>query len=128
MIGYSIDGEFRSQEEALDCIYYESYVAHFKEHPSDLAELVATAKVLKNPHAIGTGGVDLQVPAISRYLKEHNLELEGCEAVDIGSFNNKRSHKLSIRLSPLHIKVVGNPKMTLEKFWQEKKCLAVWET
>ena len=37
------------------------------------------------------------------------------------------SHPISIRLSPLHIHVVGDPKMKLEQFWQEKKCLAVWE-
>jgi hypothetical protein len=47
---------------------------------------------------------------------------------DIGSRNGEASHALSIRLSPLHIKVAGNSKMTLEQFWQEKKCLAVWES
>ena len=29
--------------------------------------------------------------------------------------------------SPLHIHVIGDPKITLGQFWQEKKCLAVWE-
>lgn len=48
------------------------------------------------------------------------------EVVDIGSWKGNVSHALSIRLSPLHIQVTGNPKMTLEQFWQEKKCLAVW--
>ncbi len=127
MIGYVIDGEFVFQEDAIDCIYYQSYVAHFEKHPKDLEELLQTAKLLRNPHALASGGVDLQVPAITRYLKENNLELQGMEVVDIGSWNNDASHKISIRLSPLHIKVVGNPKMTLEQFWQEKKCLAVWE-
>lgn len=126
MIGYVIDGEFISQEEALDTIYYQSYVEHFKTKPKDLEELIATAKVLRNPHALATGGVDLQVPAIKQYLKEHELELQGKEVVDIGSWKNNHSHKISIRLSPLQIKVIGNPKMTLEKFWQEKKCLAVF--
>jgi hypothetical protein len=39
----------------------------------------------------------------------------------------RASHPLSVRLSPLHVRVTGNPKMTVEQFWQEKKCLAVWE-
>ena len=51
----------------------------------------------------------------------------GTEVVDIGSWKGQASHPISIRLSPLHIQVVGDPKMTLEQFWQERKCLAVWE-
>jgi hypothetical protein len=47
--------------------------------------------------------------------------------VDIGSWKGQVSHAPSIRLCPLHIGVTGNPKMTLEQFWQERKCLAVWE-
>ena len=125
-IGYVVNKEFISQEEALDSIYFESYKAHFENNPSDLEELIQTAKVLKNPHSKITGGVDLQVPAIMRYLASNNLTLLGKEVVDIGSYGN-RSHKISVRLSPLTIKVVGDKKMTLEKFWQKKKCLAVWE-
>lgn len=125
MIGYVMDGEFISQEDALESVYYESYAEHFQEHPDDLKELIETAKTLKNPHSELTGGVDLQVPAIMQYLDQNNLELQGKDVVDIGSFGT-RSHKISVRLSPLTIKVIGNPKMTLEKFWQEKKCLAVW--
>ncbi len=126
LIGYVLDGEFVAQEEALDSIYYQSYVAHFEKHPNDLQELLTLAKTLRNPHALATGGTDLQVPAIVRYLKEQNLSLQGTEVLDIGSWQNERSHPLSIRLSPLQIKVVGNDKMTLEQFWQEKKCLAIW--
>ncbi len=126
MIGYVIDGEFISQEEALETIYYKSYELHFEKHPEDLKELITIAKKLENPHAKLTGGVDLQVPAIMNYLERNQLELQGNEVVDIGTYGN-RSHKISVRLSPLTIKVVGNDKMTLEKFWQEKKCLAVWE-
>jgi len=99
---------------------------HFKYHPEDLNELINTAKSLVNPHSKITGGVDLQVPAILKYLKRNNLILKGNEVVEIGTFGT-RSHKISVRLSPLTIKVVGNNKMTLEKFWQEKKCLAIWE-
>ena len=126
MIGYVIEGKFISQEDALETIYYRSYELHFEKHPEDLNELISTAKKLENPHAKLTGGVDLQVPAIMNYLDRHQLNLKGKEIVDIGSYG-KRSHKISVRLSPLTIKVVGNDKMTLEKFWQEKKCLAVWE-
>ena len=107
--------------------YYRSYEEHFAAHPEDLKELIGLAKTLRNPHAEATTGVDLQVPAIMTYLARHGLRLEGTEAVDIGSWKAKASHALSIRLSPLHIKVTGNDKMTLEQFWQEQKCLAVWE-
>ncbi len=126
IIGYNIDGVFLDQEAAIEKIYHESYRQHFEMYPNDLEELIATAKVLRNPHAEATGGVDLQVPAILAYLKANNLELLGKEIVDIGTMGN-RSHKISVRLSPLTIKVIGNPKMTLEQFWQDKKCLAVWE-
>ncbi len=127
MIGYLIEGEFIIQEDAFDLIYYPSYVQHFQNHPKDLEELIHTAKKLRNPHADATTGVDLQVPAILKYLEEQQLHLQGTELVDIGSWKNQYSHAISIRLSPLHIKVVGNPKMTLEKFWQERKCLAIWK-
>jgi hypothetical protein len=72
-------------------------------------------------------GVDLQIPAIMQYLNGKGLQLLGSELVDIGSWQNQHSHKISIRLSPLHIKVVGDDRMTLEQFWQERKVLAVWE-
>lgn len=126
LIGYVVDHEFISQEDALERVYYESYKAHFESHPEDLEELIQTAKVLRNPHAVATGGVDLQVPAIQQYLTSNQLNLQGQEVVDIGSFGS-RSHKISVRLSPLTIKCAVAPKMTLEQFWQEKKCLAVWE-
>ena len=126
-IGYVINEKFVFQEEALDTIYYRSYVEHFHNHPDDLNELICLAKKLRNPHAEATTGVDLQVPAIMKYLNENNLELQGDEIVDIGSWKGRASHPISIRLSPLHIKVVVDEKMTLEKFWQSKKCLAIWE-
>jgi len=125
-IGYVIEGEFILQEEALEVIYYKSYEEHFLNHPEDLQELISLAKELRNPHAEATTGVDLQIPAIKEYLRRNNLLLKGKERVDIGSWNGKASHPISIRLSPLHIKVVGDSKMTLEKFWQTKKCLAIW--
>lgn len=125
-IGYFIDHEFVTQEDALETIYYKSYEEHFADYPKDLEELIQTAKTLRNPHSEITGGADLQVPAIYKYLKNKNLELLGNEVVDIGTYGS-RSHKLSVRLSPLTIKVTGNPNMTLEKFWQDKKCLVVWE-
>lgn len=125
-VGYVIDGEFVLQDDALQSVYYRSYEAHFRDHPIDLDELVALAKVLRNPHAEATTGVDLQVPAITQYLTNHGLELRGNEVVDIGTWEGQRSHPISFRLSPLHIRCVLDAKLTLEQWWQTKKCLAVW--
>ena len=118
-------GNFVLQEEALESVYYRSYEEHLAAHPEDLEELTRLAKSLRNPHAEATTGVDLQVPAIMAYLERHGLQLLGSEAVDIGSLKGRASHAISIRLSPLHIKLTGDPKTTLEQFWQERKCLAV---
>jgi hypothetical protein len=125
-VGYVVDGVFVLQEQALESIYYRSYEDHFAAQPEDLAELIGLAKSLRNPHAEATTGVDLQVPAITAYLERHGLRLLGAEVVDIGSWRGNASHAISIRLSPLHVKVTGDPKTTLEQFWQERKCLAVW--
>ncbi len=84
------------------------------------------AKIIQNPHARATSGVDLQVPAITRYLQEHKISLLGNEAVDIGTWEGKRSHAISVRLSPLQVKCCLDERLTLEKWWQEKKCLAKW--
>jgi hypothetical protein len=126
-VGYVIDGRFVTQEEALESVYYRSYEEHFAAHPADLEELIRRARTLRNPHAEATTGVDLQVPAILQYLERHGLVLQGKDVVDIGSWKGRVSHAISVRLSPLQIKAAGNPKMTLEQFWQQKKCLAVWE-
>ncbi len=125
-IGYKIDDAFVTQEEALESVYYRSYEAHFQAHPDDLEELLGLAKALRNPHALATTGVDLQVPAVMEYLKRNQLQLRGREVVDIGSWKGEASHPISVRLSPLHVKVLGSDRMSLEKFWQQKKCLAVW--
>ena len=126
-VGYVIDGEFVSQEDAVDSVYYRSYEKHFEEHPEDVEELIQTAKRLRNPHAEATTGVDLQVPAITEYLDRNGLSLQGSEIVDIGTWNGERSHAISVRLSPLQIRCALKPKMTLENYWQKKKCLAIWE-
>jgi hypothetical protein len=126
-IGYVIDGEFVLQEQALESVYYRSYEEHFREHPADLEELISLAKVLRNPHAAATTGVDLQVPAIMDYLQRNGLALRGSEVVDIGTWNGERSHPISVRLSPLHIRCALDPALTLEAWWQAKKCLAVWD-
>lgn len=126
-VGYVIGGEFITQEAAIESVYYRSYAEHFDRHPSDLTELIQTAKRLRNPHAEATTSVDLQVPAILSYLERNRMVLCGTELVDIGTFDGTCTHALSVRLSPLTIKCCLDPKMTLEKFWQEKKCLAVYE-
>ena len=93
-----------------------------------VAELVEhLAPRLRNPHAEATSGVDLQVPAITAYLERHGLTLQGSEVVDIGSWQGTSSHPIGVRLSPLQIHVAGSDHVTLESFWQGKKCLAAWE-
>ncbi len=125
-IGYVVDGEFVNQDDALESIYYRSYEQHFGDNPGDVEELIGLAKTLRNPHAEATTGVDLQVPAIMEYLKRNGLELRGSQVVDIGTWNGQCSHPIGVRLSPLTIKCAIRPKMTLETFWQDKKCLAVY--
>jgi hypothetical protein len=125
-VGYVIDGEFVLQDDAIERVYYASYEQYLDAHPDDVEELTRLAKQLRNPHALATTGVDLQVPAIMDYLRRHDLRLRGTVNVDIGSWQGQASHPISVRLSPLQIPVAGNPKMTLEKYWQSKKCLAVW--
>jgi hypothetical protein len=125
-VGYVIDGEFVLQEQALESVYYRSYEAHFRDHPADLEELLSLAKVLRNPHAEATTGVDLQVPAIMQYLRRHGLELRGREVVDVGTWQGERSHPISVRLSPLQVRCALDSRLTLEEFWQTRKCLAVW--
>ncbi|MFT5469390.1 MAG: hypothetical protein ACI8UO_004511 [Verrucomicrobiales bacterium] len=126
-IGYVIEGEFVDQERAVEEVYNRSYAEHFAKHPEDLEILVKTAKMLRNPHSEATTGVDLQVPAIMAYLGDQNLTLEGDEVVDIGTWKGQASHTVSVRLSPLHLSCCIHEKWTLEKFWQERKVLAVWE-
>jgi hypothetical protein len=126
-VGYVIGGRFVPQEEALESVYYRSYADHFAAHTRDLEELIRLAGKLRNPHAEATGGVDLQVPAILAYLERHGLKLEGREVVDIGSWQGRASHAISVRLSPLHIRLRDDPKRSLEQFWQEDKCLAIWD-
>ncbi len=126
-IGYMIDDAFVRQEEALESVYYKSYERHFAEHPEQLATLLGLARVLRNPHAEATTGVDLQVPAITDYLKRHGLALAGREVVDIGTFNGGASHPISVHLSPLTIRCSADPERSLEAFWQERKVLAVWD-
>ncbi len=126
-IGYVIDGEFVEQEQALQTVYYHSYEVYLDNHPEDLEILLGLAKELRNPHSEATTGVDLQVPAILAYLESRGLELQGTEVVDIGTWKGQASHPISVRLSPLQIPCCIHDKWTLEKFWQERKVLAVWE-
>ena len=126
-IGYVIDDEFVEQDDAIESVYNRSYAEHFTNHPEDLNTLLTTAKLIRNPHSEATTGVDLQVPAIMAYLAENELKFSGNEVVDIGTWKGEASHPISVRLSPLQIKCCLHEKWTLEKFWQEKKVLAVWE-
>ena len=126
-IGYVIEGEFINQDDAFESVYCQSYREYFEQHPKDLEELRSLAKALRNPHALATTGVDLQVPAIEQCLQELGLELHGKDVVDVGTWKGERSHPISERLSPLAIPCCLEPRKSLESFWQSKKCLAVWE-
>jgi hypothetical protein len=55
------------------------------------------------------------------YLDRHGLALRGEEVVDIGSWEGRASHPISIRLSPLTIRATGEPRLALEQFWQRWK-------
>lgn len=127
VIGYETERGFITEEAAIEAIYYKSYEEHFDSHPNDLDELVHLAGELRNPHAEAIAGVDLQVPAIMDYLNRNELNLRGPEVVDIGAWDSGTSPPIGIRLSAAHVTAVGNHKMSLEKFWQSKKCLAVWK-
>ena len=39
VVGYVIDGEFITQEDALESVYYRSYERHFAEHPECYAPI-----------------------------------------------------------------------------------------
>lgn len=125
-VGYVLDGQFVPYEEALTRIYQASYDAYLDAHPEQVEALTGLAKLLRNPHAQATGGVDLQVPAIMDYLRRRAISLSGDQVVDIGSYDGVASHAISVRLSPLQIPCVIEPRQTLEAFWQQRKCLAIW--
>jgi hypothetical protein len=125
-IGYVLDNEFVLQELALDRVYHRSYAVFLDAHPEEVDELCRLAKVLRNPHAVATTGVDLQVPAITEYLARRGRALAGREVVDIGSYDGNASHAISVRLSPLTIPCCLDANVSLESWWQERKCLAVW--
>ena len=40
--------------------------------------------------------------------------------------SGRASHAISIRLSPLTIRCCLDDRMSLESWWQNEKCLAVW--
>lgn len=126
-VGYVLNDAFLPYEDAVDEIYQRSYDAYLSTHPDDIEELLKLARRLRNPHAEATTSVDLQVPAIMNYLKAHDHNLKGEEVVDIGTWQGQVSHPIGVRLSPLHIPCVCNTNQTLEEYWQEEKCLAIWE-
>ena len=64
---YVVEGEFLTQEDALESIYYRSYEAYFRQHPEEVAELIRLAKKLRNPHAEAYTSVMLFIFSRSPY-------------------------------------------------------------
>ena len=48
-VGYTIDGAFVTQDDALESVYSRSYEHHFAEHPEDLEELYARRRLYGIP-------------------------------------------------------------------------------
>ncbi len=55
------------------------------------------------------GYVEDHFAAHPQDLERHGLTLQGQEVVDIGSWQGKASHPISVCLSPLQIKVTDDP-------------------
>lgn len=129
---YFYDGKIYTREEALEEFYNKSYFEFLKKNPMVVEELCKRAGTLFNPHSRGTTGIDLQCPSVLAALEKLGKTLNGTEEIAIGTWQNKFGSKvsypqISYTLSPFKIPVWCNPKMNVEKFWQEYKFLAVKE-
>lgn len=91
-------------------------------------KLCKIARELYNPHAEATGSVDLQCLAVLKALDKLGVKLEGKERVAIGTYGTKKGRKfppISYELSPFNIPLWCKPEISVERFWQEYKFLAV---
>ena len=93
-----------------------------RQHPGLRAEIGAPAEPSEREKM-----AEARAQAISDYLRRHGLQLAGTEVVDIGTWDGKASHPISVRLSPLTIACAVDPGRTLEQWWQQRKVLVVWD-
>jgi hypothetical protein len=127
-IVYFYNGKIYSRDEAMEEFYNKSYYEYLKNHEETLDKLCNMAAMLYNPHAEATEGVDLQVPAVLRSIEELGRKLQGKEIVAIGTYGYKDGIKyppISWELSPFRMPLWCDKKLSVEKFWQEYKYLAV---
>lgn len=125
---YLFNGRIYTREEALKEFYNKSYYLYLKEHPETVRKLCEMAKEIYNPHAEATGGVDLQCPAVLEALQKLGVSLCGDQRVAIGTYGAKKGRKfpsISYELSPFNIPLWCKPEISVEKFWQDYKFLAV---
>lgn len=127
-IVYFYNNKIYTREEALSEFYNKSYYIFLKNNPNITMRLCLLARELYNPHAEATGGVDLQVPAVLEALDRLGRELTGKERIAIGTWGSKYGKKyppISHQLSPFKIPLWCDRRISVEKFWQEYKYLAV---
>lgn len=127
---YKYKDKIMTRDEALDEYYHKSYYLYLKSKPNMLYELCNTANELYNPHAVNTGGVDLQCPAVLLALEKLGKKLVGKQKIAIGTWgvkNGMKYPKISWDLSPFKVPLWCDSFISIEKFWQEFKYLGVDE-
>ncbi len=76
-------------------------------------------RIFRSAHELG-------IRTVAMYSHEDRFALhrfKADEAYRVG----RPGEPIRAYLSPLHVRLTGDPKRTLEQFWQEEKCLAVWD-
>lgn len=125
---YKYNDKLMTRDEALEEYYNKSYYLFLKENPKKLEALCNVAGQLYNPHAVNTGGVDLQCPAVEKALEKLGKELKGKERIAIGTWGTKNGLKypqISYDLSPYQVPIWCNKSISVENFWQDYKFLVV---
>jgi hypothetical protein len=123
---YVYDNKIMTREEALQEYYNKSYYLYLKSNKVLLDELCNSANEIYNPHAVNTGGVDLQCPAVKYALEKLGRKLIGKEKIAIGTWGVKYGKKypdISYKLSPFKVPIWNNKGISVEQFWQEYKYL-----
>ena len=125
-IVYIYNNKIMTRDEALDEYYNKSYYLYLKNNSGILDALCNAAKEIYNPHAVNTGGVDLQCPAVHKALEKLGRTLNGKQKIAIGTWGTKMGKKypdISYKLSPFQVPIWSDSKISVEKFWQDYKFL-----